>query len=74
MGVAGDSISWKPAMTEDDDVAARNKRETRLMWGFSAAIVLIPLVGMGANMLWHHPSGTESPTDISSRSSAAPPN
>jgi hypothetical protein len=61
-------------MTEDDDVAARNRRETRLMWGFSAAIVLILLAGMGANMLWHHPSAAESPTDISSRSSTAPQN
>ncbi len=61
-------------MTEDDDVAARNKREMRMMWGFSAAIVLIILVGMGANMIWHHPSETGPPTDISSRSSAAPPN
>ena len=61
-------------MTEDDNVAARNKHEMRMMWGFSAAIVLIILVGMGANMIWHHPSETEPPTDISSRSSAVPPN
>ena len=38
-------------MTEDDDVAARDRREMRVMWGFSAAIVLLILGGMGANMI-----------------------
>jgi hypothetical protein len=57
-------------MTEEDDVAARNKREMRVMWGFSAATVLILLVGMGANMIWHHEAATAPPTDISSRSTA----
>ena len=45
-------------MTDDDDVAARDKREMHVMWGVSAAIVLLILGAMGANMIWgHHPPG-----------------
>ena len=62
-------------MPEDDDVAARDKRELRVMWGFSAAIVLVIVGGMAANMLWgHHDPATAPPTDISSQSHSAPPN
>jgi len=50
--------------------AQRDKREQRAMWIFSAAIVLIILVGMGANMLFHHDKGAG--TDISSQSRTAP--
>ena len=60
-------------MTEDEEVAARNKREMRVMWGFSAAIVLLILGGMGANMIWgHHDTPANAPSDISSQSRTAP--
>jgi hypothetical protein len=62
-------------MTEEDDVAARDKREMRVMWGFSAAIVLFILGAMGANMLWgHHDAPANAPSDISSQSRSAPSN
>jgi hypothetical protein len=61
-------------MTEDDDTAARDKRELRIMWGFSAAIVLLIVGGMAANMIWHHEPAAVSPTDISSQSRSAPAN
>ena len=61
-------------MTEDDEVAARNKREMRVMWGFSAGIVLLILGAMGANMLWGHQTLANAPSDISSQSRTAPPN
>ena len=62
-------------MTEDDDVAARDKREMRIMWGFSAAIVLFILGAMGANMIWgHHDTPANAPSDISSQSRTAPAN
>jgi hypothetical protein len=61
-------------MTEDDDVAARDKREMRVMWGFSAAIVLLILGAMGANMIWGHHTPTNAPSDISSQSRTAPQN
>jgi hypothetical protein len=60
-------------MTEDDEQAARNKREMRVMWIFSAAIVLLIAGAMGANMLWgSHNFRGESATDISSQSRPAP--
>jgi hypothetical protein len=61
-------------MTEDEEIAARNKREMRVMWIFSAAIVLLILGGMGANMLWGHQTPANAPSDISSQSRTAPPN
>ena len=59
-------------MTEDDDVRARNKREMRLMYGFSAAIVLLILGMMGANMLWGNHAPANAPTDVSSQSRSVP--
>jgi hypothetical protein len=58
-------------MADDDnasegDHSQRDKREQRAMWIFSAAIVLLILGGMGANMLFHHDKGAG--TDISSQS------
>jgi hypothetical protein len=50
--------------------AQRDKREQRAMWIFSGAIVLLILVAMGANVLFHHDSG--SATDISSQSRTTP--
>jgi hypothetical protein len=60
------------AMTEDDDVAARNKREMRLMYGVSAGIVLLILGIMGANMLWGPHTPANAPTDMSSQSRSVP--
>ena len=56
----------------DQEQADRNSREQHMMWIFSAAIILLILGGMGANMLFHHPSPAESATDISSQSRTAP--
>jgi hypothetical protein len=61
-------------MTEDDDVKARDRREMRVMWGFSAAIVLFILGAMGANMLWGHQTPANAPSDVSSQSRTVPPN
>ena len=61
-------------MTEDEEIAARNKREMRVMWVFSAAIVLLILGGMGANMMWGHQTPANASSDISSQSRTAPPN
>ena len=44
------------------------------MWIFSAAIVLLILGAMGANMMWGSHTYTGEPaTDISSQSRAVPP-
>jgi flagellar basal body-associated protein FliL len=46
-----------------------DKREMRMMWIFSAAVVLLILGAMGINMLFHHgtsaatPETTQSPTE-----------
>jgi flagellar basal body-associated protein FliL len=61
-------------MTEDQEQAAKNKREMRVMWIFSAAIVLLILGAMGANVIWGSHTYTGEPaTDISSQSRAVPP-
>ena len=61
-------------MTEDQEQAAKNKREMRVMGIFSAAIVLLILGVMGANMMWvNHTYTGEPATDISSQSRAVPP-
>jgi len=61
-------------MTEDQEQAAKNKREMRVMWIFSAAVVLLILGAMGANMMWGSHTYTGGPaTDISSQSRAVPP-
>jgi len=49
----------------------QNKHEMRVMWGFSAGVVLLILGMMGANML---PSDAEKQTDFSSQSRTATPN
>jgi hypothetical protein len=51
------------SMTNQDD----EKRDMRIMWIASAAIVLFILGAMGINMLVHHDTST-GPTDISSQS------
>jgi flagellar basal body-associated protein FliL len=61
-------------MTEDQEQAAKNKREMRVMWIFSGAVVLLILGAMGANMMWGSHTYTGEPaTDISSQSWAVPP-
>jgi hypothetical protein len=59
-------------MTEDEEVAARNRREMRVMYGFSAGIVLLILGMMGANMLWGHHTPANAPSDVSSQSRTVP--
>ena len=60
-------------MTPEQEQAAKNKREMRAMWIFSAAVVLLILGAMGANMMWgSHTYTGESATDISSQSRTAP--
>ena len=59
-------------MTQDDDVQARNKREMRMMYGFSAGIVLLILGIMGANMLWGPHPPANAPTDVSAQSRSGP--
>ena len=63
------------AMTHEDDeaIVARNKREMRAMWIFSAAVVLLILGAMGANMIWGHQTTSPTATDMSSQSRTAPP-
>ena len=60
-------------MTEAQEQAAKNKSEMRVMWIFSAAIVLLILGAMGATMMWGSHTYTGEPaTDISSQSRPAP--
>ena len=60
-------------MTEAQEQAAKNKSEMRVMWIFSAAIVLLILGAMGANMMWGSHTYTGEPaTDISRQSRPAP--
>jgi hypothetical protein len=61
------TVSNQDINQNNEDNPARDKREQRAMWIFSAVIVLLILGGMGANMLFHHeqPAGG---TDISSQS------
>jgi len=58
-------------MTEDEELAAKNKREMQVMWIFSGAIVLLILGAMGANMIWGSHTYTGESTEISSQSRAA---
>jgi hypothetical protein len=48
-----------------------NKREMRMMWIFSAAVVLVILGAMGINTLVHH--DTNAATPETSRSLTEPP-
>ncbi len=62
-------------MTQDEEAAARDRREMRVMWGFSAAIVLFILGVMGANVLFgNHGTPANAPSDVSSQSRTAPSN
>ena len=54
----------------DDDVAARMKREQRVMWIFAAAVTLLILGAMGGNMLLQKGTAASAPTDSSSPSKA----
>lgn len=58
---------------DTDEAQARDRREQRIMWIFSGAIVLLILGAMGANMLFHKESPAASAnTDISAQSRSAP--
>jgi flagellar basal body-associated protein FliL len=60
-------------MTQEQEQAAKNKREMRAMCIFSAGVVLLILGMMGANMMWGSHTYTGEPaTDISSQSRTAP--
>ena len=50
----------------------RDRREQRIMWMFSGAIVLLIAGAMGANMLFHKERPPAENTDISSQSRVAP--
>jgi hypothetical protein len=56
-------------MSDEHDPKQRN--EMRAMWIFSAAVVLLILGMMGANVLFHKDSGAGS-SEISSQSRSAP--
>ena len=50
----------------------KDRREQRMMWIFSGAIVVLILGAMGANMLFHKDGTAADNTDISSQSRTAP--
>ena len=51
----------------------RDRREQRMMWIFSGAIVLLIVGAMGANVLFHKDKpATSANTDISAQSRTAP--
>jgi hypothetical protein len=52
--------------------AERDRREQRLMWIFSGAIVLLICGAMGANILFHKDTPAAQNTDISAQSRTAP--
>ena len=57
----------------EDTGEARDRREQRIMWIFSGCIVLVILIAMGANMMFHRDTSTASEnTDISAQSRTAP--
>jgi hypothetical protein len=55
----------------DEEAHQRDRREQRMMWIFSAGVVLLILGMMGANMLFYHPSATND-ADVSAQSRQAP--
>ena len=56
----------------EQEQRAKDRREQRMMWIFSGAIVLLILGAMGANMLFHKDSPAAENTDISAQSRTAP--
>ena len=50
----------------------KDRREQRMMWIFSGAIVVLILGAMGANMAFHKDKPAVENTDISSQSRTAP--
>ena len=64
-------------MTEQDheeESVQRDRREQRMMWIFSGAIILLICGAMGANVLYHraNPPPADTNTDISSQSRTTP--
>ena len=51
----------------------KDRREQRMMWIFSGAIVLLILGAMGANMMFHKDTRASENTDVSSQSRTEPP-
>ena len=50
----------------------KDRREQRMMWIFSGAIVVLILGAMGANMLFHKDTPASENTDVSSQSRTTP--
>ena len=50
----------------------KDRREQRMMWIFSGAIVVLILGAMGANMLFHKDTTASENTDVSSQARTAP--
>jgi hypothetical protein len=60
-------------LERSDEDRARDRSEQRIMWIFSAAITLLILGAMGANMMFHKDTTPSSEnTDISAQSRTAP--
>jgi hypothetical protein len=55
----------------DEQVLERDRREQRIMWIFSACIVLLLGGMMGAHVLFSHPTPATN-TDVSAQSRPAP--
>jgi len=63
-----------PSEVDQKSAKERDRREQRMMWIFSGAIVLLILGAMGANMLFHK-DGSGFPTsdsDVSAQSRTTP--
>jgi hypothetical protein len=57
---------------QDEADLARDRHEQRVMWGFTAGVVLLILGMMGANMLFHHDRPAAGDSEISSQSRPTP--
>jgi flagellar basal body-associated protein FliL len=57
---------------KQDTAKQRDRREQKMMWIFSGAIVLLILGAMGINMLFHGGSPKFQDTDVSAQSRTTP--
>jgi len=57
----------------EEQAKQRDRREQRMMWIFSASIIVLIAGAMGANMLFHHATpATSADTEMSAQSRTAP--
>ena len=56
----------------EENSEEKDRREQRMMWIFSGAIVLLILGAMGVNMMFHKDTMVSENTDVSSQSRTAP--